>query len=39
MSYTEDTTPENVLMHLKNVYREGELEEPATTKDFLAVRG
>lgn len=32
------TTPENVLMHLKNVFREGELVEPATTKDFLAVR-
>ena len=32
------TTPENVLMHLKNVFKDGELEEPATTKDFLAVR-
>lgn len=32
------TTPENVLMHLKNIFRDGELEEPATTKDFLAVR-
>ncbi len=32
------TTPENVLMHLKNIYREGELEASATTKDFLAVR-
>jgi prophage maintenance system killer protein len=32
------TTPENVLMHLKNIYREGELEEAATTKDFLAVQ-
>lgn len=28
------TTPENVLMHLKNIYREGELEEAATTKDL-----
>jgi hypothetical protein len=33
-----DTTPENVLMHLKNVYGEGELVETGTTKDFLAVR-
>jgi hypothetical protein len=28
------TTPENVLMHLKNIYAEGELQEPATTKEF-----
>jgi prophage maintenance system killer protein len=33
-----DTTPENVLMHLKNIYRDAELEEDATTKDFLAVQ-
>ena len=33
-----DTTPENVLMHLKNVYAEKELAKRATTKDFLAVR-
>jgi hypothetical protein len=32
------TTPENVLMHLKNVYAEKELAERSTTKDFLAVR-
>src|SRR5690242_18374282 len=32
------TTPENVLMHLKNVYAEKELGERSTTKDFLAVR-
>jgi hypothetical protein len=32
------TTPENVLMHLKNVYAEKELVERSTTKDFLAVR-
>ncbi|MEN8132544.1 MAG: RhuM family protein [Pseudomonadota bacterium] len=32
------TTPENVLMHLKNVFKDGELEEPTTSKDFLAVR-
>jgi prophage maintenance system killer protein len=33
-----DTTPENVLMHLKNVYAEKELAKRSTTKDFLAVR-
>lgn len=38
MSELFDTTPENVLMHLKKIYADGELEEPATAKDFLAVR-
>lgn len=33
-----DTTPENVLMHLKNVFADKELEEGATTKDFLVVQ-
>ncbi|MGM0434210.1 MAG: RhuM family protein [Pseudomonadota bacterium] len=33
-----DTTPENVLMHLRNIFRKEELSEAATTKDFLAVR-
>nr|WP_322940326.1 virulence protein RhuM/Fic/DOC family protein [Pseudomonas sp. s4] len=33
-----DTTPENVLMHLKNIFNDGELVEQATTKDFLVVR-
>ena len=32
------TTPENVLMHLKNIFSEGELDQHATTKDFLVVR-
>lgn len=32
------TTPENVLMHLKNIFKDNELDEAATTKDFLAVR-
>lgn len=31
-------TTENVLMHLKNIYAEGELQDSATTKDFLVVR-
>ncbi len=38
MSGLFETTPENVLMHLKNVYASKELEESATAKDFLAVR-
>ncbi len=33
-----DTTPENVLIHLKNIYEEGELDQISTTKDFLVVR-
>ena len=38
MSDLFETTPENVVMHLKNVFSDNELEEPATTKDFLVVR-
>ena len=33
-----ETTPENVLMHLKNIYAENELAETATAKEFLAVQ-
>lgn len=33
-----NTTPENVTMHLRNIFDEGELLEVATTKDFLVVR-
>ncbi len=32
------TTPENIGMHLKNIFDEKELAEGATTKDFLVVR-
>ena len=32
------TTPENVLMHLKNIFSDGELDQNATTKDYLVVR-
>lgn len=38
MSEVFATTPENVLMHLKNVYAAKELDESATAKNFLAVR-
>lgn len=33
-----DTTKENISMHLKNIYSEGELEESATVKEFLTVQ-
>jgi hypothetical protein len=33
-----DCTPENILLHLKNIYKTGELNEKATTKDFLVVQ-
>jgi prophage maintenance system killer protein len=33
-----DTTPENVLMHLQNIYKDEELDNQATTKEFLVVR-
>ncbi len=30
--------PQNITMHLKNIYQEGELDEEATCKDFLQVQ-
>ena len=38
MSLVFDTTPENILIQLKNIFKEGELEEKATSKDFLVVQ-
>jgi prophage maintenance system killer protein len=32
------TTRENITMHLRNIFNEGELDEEATSKDFLQVR-
>jgi hypothetical protein len=32
------TTPQNVTLHLKAIYEEGELVEGATCKDYLQVR-
>ena len=32
------TTSQNITIHLKNIYEEGELEELATCKDFLQVQ-
>ncbi|MFD1199140.1 virulence RhuM family protein [Brucella gallinifaecis] len=33
-----DTTPQNVTLHIKSIYEDGELAEEATCKDFLQVR-
>jgi hypothetical protein len=32
------TTPQNVTLHLKAIFAEGELDEGATCKDYLQVR-
>lgn len=33
-----NVTPQNITMHLKSIYKTGELEESATSKDFLLVQ-
>jgi len=33
-----DTSPQNITMHLKSIFSEGELDEKATSKDFLQVQ-
>ena len=38
MAQVFETTPENVLMHLRRIFASGELEGDATTKEFLVVR-
>ncbi|MBV1877957.1 MAG: virulence RhuM family protein [Pseudomonadales bacterium] len=32
------TTPQNITLHIKSIYEEGELDESATCKDYLQVR-
>src|SRR5690606_24149795 len=32
------TTPQNITLHLKNIFEEDELQEDATCKDFLQVQ-
>ena len=32
------TTPQNITLHLRAIYAEGELSEAATCKDYLQVR-
>ncbi|HBM98550.1 MAG TPA: hydroxyacid dehydrogenase, partial [Ruminococcus sp.] len=31
------TTPQNITLHIKNIYTDGELEELATCKNYLQV--
>jgi hypothetical protein len=38
MAELYQTTPQNVTLHLKAIYMEGELEEPATCKEYLQVQ-
>ena len=38
MAQLFETTPQNITLHIKNVYQEGELEQYSTCKDFLQVR-
>lgn len=38
MSELFQTTPQNITLHIKNIYDEGELIEKATCKDYLQVR-
>lgn len=33
-----DTTPQNITIHLKNIFESGELDEVATCKEFLQVQ-
>ena len=33
-----DVTTQNIVLHLKNIYSEGELEEDSTCKEFLQVQ-
>ena len=33
-----ETTPQNITIHIRNMYKEGELEVGSTCKDFLQVR-
>ncbi|HOQ43195.1 MAG TPA: virulence RhuM family protein [Smithellaceae bacterium] len=38
MAQLFQTTPQNITLHLKNIFQEGELDERATCKDFLQVQ-
>ncbi|MDP8240464.1 MAG: hypothetical protein P9X24_15340 [Candidatus Hatepunaea meridiana] len=33
-----ETTLQNITLHLRNIYSEGELEDVSTCKDFLQVQ-
>ena len=32
------TTPQNITLHMKNIFADGELDETSTCKDFLQVQ-
>jgi hypothetical protein len=38
MAQLFQTTPQNITLHLKSIYEDGELQEAATCKDFLQVQ-
>lgn len=38
MSWLFDTTPQNITIHINNVYKERELTKNATCKNFLQVQ-
>lgn len=38
MSEIFDTTPQNITLHLKKIYKEGEIEELSTCKEYLQVQ-
>lgn len=38
MAELYQTTPQNITLHIKNIYDDGELEEKATCKDYLQVQ-
>jgi len=38
MALLFDTTPQNITMHVRNVYADGELNQMATCKEFLQVQ-
>lgn len=38
MAWLFDTKPQNVTIHIGNIYKEKELEQEATCKDFLQVQ-
>ena len=38
MAELYQTTTQNITLHIKNIYKDGELDEEATCKDYLQVR-
>lgn len=38
LAYLFETSTDNIGLHIKNVYSEGELENSATTEEFSVVR-